>query len=422
MMDAVFGQSCFGNEIVWKRTGSHGGVKGWGPIHDTLLFYAKADEYTWNRTYQPYTEDYIERYYRYEDDRGSYQLVSLTGAGASGGESGEEWRGVNPTDSGRHWAVPMQSLRNAYPTRDVDSLSVHERLDLLDEAGLVYWPSGGRGIPRQKRYLDEGKGVAIQDVILDVPPLGSHDNERTGYPTQKPQALARRIIEASSNPGDIVLDCFAGCAYVPVAAELTGRKWIACDMSPRAWTVVRRQFEKHPDLGIETEGKRISDTIELKLDKPGALIHVRGPHDLPERTTDDPPVNAMLRAKDAPVFRQKPLENSKTIWDAFVAHWGPNCWYCGDETRNDRRSLQLDHIEPRDGTNDDCWNRALACPPCNSDKTDRLTPEQTIDKAFEANRIPTDARRDELKQLFRSRTTWAKNRYDTEVASLRLPI
>ena len=108
---------------------------------------------------------------------------------------------------------------------------------------------GGRDYGVQKL---NPKGKHPDDVITNIQPIAPSAKERTGYPTQKPQALARRIIEASSNPNDIVLDCFAGCAYVPVAAQITGRRWIACDMSPRAWTVIRRQFHKHPDLGIIT--------------------------------------------------------------------------------------------------------------------------------------------------------------------------
>ena len=91
--------------------------------------------------------------------------------------------------------------------------------------------------------------------FTDIQRLQTFDPERTGYPTQKPQALARRIIEASSNPGDVVLDCFAGLwPMSPVAAELTGRCWVACDMSPRAWTVVRRQFPQASQLGRSHRG------------------------------------------------------------------------------------------------------------------------------------------------------------------------
>ena len=184
-------------------------------------------------------------------------------------------------------------------------------------------------------------------------------------------------------------------------------------MSPRAWTVVRRQFEKHPDLGIETEGKRISDKIELKLENNGAVIQVRGPFELPERTTIDKPLNATLLNGDAPVFRQRPVETSRTIWDAFVAYWGASCWYCGVATQNDRRTLHLDHIQPQDGTNDDCYNRALACAPCNSDKSDNLTVEESIDKALEAGRIATPALRDEVLAGFETRRQWAAERWES---------
>ena len=420
MMDAVFGASRFRSEIVWKRTGSQGSARRWGPIHDTILFYSKSDDYKWNRVYQDYDQEYIDSFYRFADEDGRrYGLVSLTGAGIAGGDSGQAWRGVNPADSGRHWAVPMAALRRAFPNADVDSLSTRRKLDMLDEAGLVYWPQEGGSVPRQKRYLDESPGVQIQDVITDISALGSRARERTGYPTQKPQALARRIIEASSDPGDMVLDCFSGCAYVPVAAQLTGRRWIACDMSPRAWTAVRRQFHKHPNLGIVTEGEIAADANGLKvspqLETANRVIKVRGPHQMPERTTTDEwlpetPVGRLPR----PRYKARPVESDREIWDAFVAQYGTTCWYCGTEKANDRRELQLDHVEPnaRDGTNDDCWNRALACVACNSDKSDRLDPMETIEAALAAGRIATPARMLEIKAMFAARRQWAKERWE----------
>ncbi len=239
--------------------------------------------------------------------------------------------------------------------------------------------------------------------------------ERTGYPTQKPQVLAKRIIEASSDPGDLVVDCFAGCAYVPVAAELTGRRWIACDMSPRAWTVVRRQFHKQPDLRIATEGTYAEgEGVQSDLGDE-RIIQVRGPHGLPERTTGEESTTPMrLGALPDPIYRQRPVEDAQTIWKAFVKQWGTRCWYCGTQKDADRRELQLDHIEPnrRDGSNDDCWNRALACIACNSDKADRLTPAETVNKAFEAGRISTSALRDEQLETFERRHTWARGRWE----------
>ena len=239
--------------------------------------------------------------------------------------------------------------------------------------------------------------------------------------------MAQRIIEASCPPDGIVLDCFAGCAYVPVAAQLTGRRWIACDMSPRAWTVIRRQFHKHPDLGVQTEGEIPPDAdnpdLFAELQLLGKLIKVRGPLDLPEPVESE--AQAVMKGvihRADPKYRTQPEETKDQIWDAFVAEWGTDCWYCGRTQDNSRRVLQLDHVEPnqRDGSNDDCWNRALACIDCNGDKSNRLTPEQAMDLAYEKGRIPTQARLEEQKATFRRRMAWAKERWETEIKPNRM--
>ena len=242
LMDTVFGKENFRNEIIWKRTSAHGGARRWGPIHDMIFFYTKPGAYVWNPVHQDYDASYADEYYRLEDDRGRYQLVSLTGAGTRVGESGSSWRGINPTDSGRHWAVPMGALRSAFPDIDVESLSTQEKLNLLDKAGLIYWPERGT-VPRQKRYLDEGLGVGIQDVINDIPPIGARAKERLGYPTQKPQALLERIIQASSNEGDVVLDPFCGCGTTVAAAEKLKRRWIGIDITHLAVALMKNRLK-----------------------------------------------------------------------------------------------------------------------------------------------------------------------------------
>ncbi len=246
MMDAVFGADKFRNEIIWKRTGSHGGSKRWGPIHDTILFYSASDKYLWTKVYQHYDPTYLDKHYRSEDKKGRYQLVSLTGAGTRSGDSGQPWRGVNPTETGRHWAVPNGVLKASFPDLNVNNLSTQEKLDLLDEAGLIHWPERG-SIPRQKRYADESAGVPIQDIITDIPPISSHARERLGYPTQKPEALLERIINASSNEGDVVLDPFCGCGTATVAAERLNRRWIGIDVTHLAITLVRHRL--HDSFG-----------------------------------------------------------------------------------------------------------------------------------------------------------------------------
>ena len=265
LMDAVFGADNFRNEITWQRTGSHGGAKRWGPVHDVIFFYAASNKNRWNRTFQGYSLEYINDYYKYEDKQGKYRLVTLTGAGTRTGDSGKEWRGVNPTDSGRHWAVPRQSLQNAYPDRtDLDALSTQQKLDLLDDADLVYWPPRGR-VPQQKRYLAESPGVPIQDIITDIRPIGSHAQERLGYPTQKPESLLERIISASSNEGDVVLDPFCGCGTAVAAAERLNRRWIGIDITHLAITLIRHRL--HDTFG---EDLRPYEVVGEPKDLPSA--------------------------------------------------------------------------------------------------------------------------------------------------------
>jgi DNA modification methylase len=226
MMDAIFGHENFRNEIIWKRTGSHGGSKRWGPVHDTLLFYTKSDKYTWNRLTQPYDPSYIDQKYRHRDTRGLFQDVSLTGAGIRRGDSGRPWRGHNPTEKGRHWAIPAALGAEIPNFRD---MSTQEKLDALDASDLLYWPRGGDSFPRLKQY--PGKGVPIQDVITDISAINSQAEERLGYPTQKPMALLDRIILSSSKPNQIVFDPFCGCGTTIYSAVINGRSWIGCDIA-----------------------------------------------------------------------------------------------------------------------------------------------------------------------------------------------
>lgn len=228
MMDGIFGHRNFRNEIIWKRTSSHNSAKRWGPVHDVILFYTKSDSYTWNRIGQPYDEKYIATFYKFEDEKGRrFRLGDLTGAGTRRGASGMPWRGVNPTVSGRHWAVPSIPGKSK---AEIDAMTVQERLDLLDEIGLIYWPPRG-SVPQFRRYLDEDRGAPVQDVIIDIEPISPNAEERLGYPTQKPISLVERIVECSSNPGDVVFDPFCGCGTTIYASEKKGRKWIGCDIA-----------------------------------------------------------------------------------------------------------------------------------------------------------------------------------------------
>ncbi len=254
LLDAIFGPQFFQNEIVWKRTGSHGGSKRWGPVHDTILFYTKSDKYTWNRVFQDYDQSYLDDFYRFNDERGRYRLVTLTGAGTRTGDSGKPWRTTDPTTSGRHWAVPAGALKAAYPNEDFSEFTTQEKLDLLDKAGLIYWPPRG-SVPQQKRYSDENPGVLVQSIITDIGPISSQDQERLGYPTQKPLALLERIVAASSNEGDLVLDPFCGCGTTVHAAQKLKRKWIGIDVTHLAVALIERRLkEAFPGIVFQVHG------------------------------------------------------------------------------------------------------------------------------------------------------------------------
>ena len=232
VLDEVFGAQNFRNEIIWRRTGAHGRAMRWGPIHDSLLFYSRSEKYVWNRVFEEYDESYVEDFYRFADAHGRYRLVTLDGPGTRQGASGHPWRGVDPTKVGRHWEVPPDRALPAWFVHPpgYSQMTVQERLDILDAANLIYWPSRGEK-PQHKRYLDAAAGNPLQDIISDIRPISSQAGERLGYPTQKPVALLERVIAASTNEGGLVVDCVCGSGTTAVAAEKLGRRWIAADLS-----------------------------------------------------------------------------------------------------------------------------------------------------------------------------------------------
>jgi DNA modification methylase len=258
MMDAIFGHENFQSEIVWKRTSAHSGANKYGPIHDTILFYAMTDTYTWNPVYQPYTEKHISSSYRYTDENGRrYSAVDLTGSGISEGDSGKPWRGIDPTSKGRHWAPPRQ-----FPGSKNMPIYTIAALDFLDSVGRVHWSKNG--IPRFKRYFDETEGMAAQDIITEIPPISSHSKERLGYPTQKPINLLKHFISASTNPGDVVFDPFCGCGTSIYAAHELNREWIGCDVAILAVGLIEKLLNDWYGLVCETayETSGIPNSVE----------------------------------------------------------------------------------------------------------------------------------------------------------------
>jgi site-specific DNA-methyltransferase (adenine-specific) len=241
ILDGIFGAENFRNEVIWKRTSGHNGARRWGPAHDVLLFYSRGPTYTWNPILQAHDEGHLASKYATSDEHAHFMAADLTGAGKRSGDSGKPWRDFNPDERGRHWAIPRHVPEGRVDLTDWDSLTSQKKLDRLDAADLIYWPQKAGGWPRFKRYVNEG--APIQDVITDIAPVNSQAQERIGYPTQKPLALLERIISASSNPGDVVLDPFCGCGTAVHAAERLERAWVGIDITYLAIQVIEDRIK-----------------------------------------------------------------------------------------------------------------------------------------------------------------------------------
>ncbi|WP_420143870.1 site-specific DNA-methyltransferase [Sphingobium sp.] len=275
VLDAVFGAENFRNEIIWKRTSGHSSAHRWGPTHDCLLFYAKGKDPIWNQVVQAHEEQHIASKYGASDEHGNFTAADLTGAGIRSGDSGQPWRGFNPTILGRHWAVPRKIPASLIDIERWSKYSTQEKLDLLDKAKLIYWPKKEGGFPRFKRHLTSG--IPIQSVITDIPPLNSQAQERLGYPTQKPRALLERIISASSNPGDIILDPFCGCGTAVDAAQKLGRRWVGIDITHLAIGLIEKRLREGygSDARFETIGspRDLASAQRLAQDDPHQFQH-----------------------------------------------------------------------------------------------------------------------------------------------------
>lgn len=240
ILDTVFGTTNFLNEISWKRTTTKSdyrqGAKNWPRIHDILLYYAKDAKRlsVFNQPFAAYSEDYMARKYGHVDPDGRrYMLDKLTAPGmGSRGHPQYEFMGVT-----RYWVYGR------------------ERMEQLAQEGRIVQPSPG-AVPRYKRYLDEVKGIALGDFWEDISPINSMAQERLGYPTQKPLALLERIIQASSNPGDWVLDPFCGCGTAIAAAQKLGRRWIGIDITHLAISLQKYRLQSmFPGIAFKVIGE-----------------------------------------------------------------------------------------------------------------------------------------------------------------------
>lgn len=235
IMDDVFGKSNFRNWITRKKSNSKNYTrKTFGNMQDFILFYTKTNKYVWNRPYKKrgiYSLE--ERFPKVEKDTGrKHALVPIHAPGIRNGATGKSWRGKKPPE-GKHW------------------MFTPDKLDCFDRKGEIYWSPTGN--PRRKIYADNDKGVPVQDIWLDFKDAHNQNIAITGYPTEKSPELLKRIIKASSNKGDIVLDCFVGSGTTIAVAEELGRKWIGVDNSKLAIYITLKRL-----LKLDSKDKQLS--------------------------------------------------------------------------------------------------------------------------------------------------------------------
>ena len=237
VLDTIFDPRNFRNEIVWLRTSSHIDVRRkYADLNDIIFFYTKSEKYTYNVQFASYSEDYVNNFYRFVDENGRRYTIDNLRSPNPRPNLTYDYKGYKPHPNG--WAVSR------------------EKMEQLDAQGRLHFPSSPEGRIRLKRYLDQMPGVPIGSVWTDIRPIQSQAAERLGYPTQKPLALLERILQTSSNPGDVVLDPFAGCGTTVAAAQKLGRRWIGIDITHLSIALLKyRLCDMFPDINFRVVGE-----------------------------------------------------------------------------------------------------------------------------------------------------------------------
>lgn len=242
ILDEIFGVHNLRNFITRRKSNPKNYTrKTYGNVSDYILFYTKSNTYTWNRPVIPWDDETAKKEYRYIDEnRRRYKRVPIHAPGTRNGETGRPWRGKMPPP-GKHWQYRPKTL------------------DEMDARGDIYWSSNGN--PRRKVFLDEAEGIPVQDIWNDMRDAFNQNHYVTGYPTEKNPALLKRIIEASSNEGDIVLDCYSGSGTTLEQASLLNRRWIGVDNSDQAIATTLNRFED----GVHRMGDYVNSDRQLTL-------------------------------------------------------------------------------------------------------------------------------------------------------------
>ena len=247
LMDEIFGPGQHLASVVWQRTSAKSLARNTlGTMHETIHVYGASDKASLKPLYLPLDEDYVQKRYTNHDPRGLYDTGDLTASSHRPHlDSGKPWRGHDPSARRRCWAVSRTPLEDIGLTEsEIESLTMREKLDVLDEHSYIHWPEAG-GFPRFKKYLHKTRGRAVGDLWTDITVINSQAVERTGFSTQKPEALIERILLMSTEPGDLVLDCFAGSATTAAAAHKMNRRWVTSEILPTTVeSVIRPRLEK----------------------------------------------------------------------------------------------------------------------------------------------------------------------------------
>ena len=224
LLDTVFGNRNFRNEITWKRTVSHNDAKrNYSAIGDSIFYYTKDDDFTFHAQYMPYSEEHLSKIYKYVDENGRRYSTSNIRSPSPRPNWTYDYKGYKPHPNG--WTISL------------------ERMKQLDAEGRILFPKNKDGRIRLKLFLDEMPGVPAGNIWDDIPPISSQAKERLGYPTQKPEALLERIIRASSNEGDVILDPFCGCGTAVAAAQKLNRQWLGIDVTHLAVALMKSRLK-----------------------------------------------------------------------------------------------------------------------------------------------------------------------------------
>ncbi|CAA9321766.1 MAG: Type III restriction-modification system methylation subunit [uncultured Chloroflexia bacterium] len=224
ILNTIFDPRNFRNEIIWKRTNTHNDARRkYGDVSDAIFFYTKSGRYTFNVQHTGHSEEYIKTFYRHVDENGRrYRLGDMSSPNPRPNLT-YDYKGYKPPAYGRRVS--------------------REKMEELDIAGRLYFPKKQDGRIQLKRYLDEMTGNPVGTVWDDILPVQAQADERLGYPTQKPLALLERIIQTSSNPGDVILDPFCGCGTTVAAAQKLGRNWIGIDITHLSIALLKNRLE-----------------------------------------------------------------------------------------------------------------------------------------------------------------------------------